>query len=90
MFVSTEGETPMTTLTIARPVAAAATTRRPAGLGARFVTWLLALDAGYRGAHTLAHATDAALEDMGITRAEAHGHFARHTGTVDTPVPTGW
>jgi uncharacterized protein YjiS (DUF1127 family) len=89
MFVSTEGDTPMTTLTIARPVVAAAT-RRPTGLGARFVTWLLALDAGYRNAHTLAHTTDARLADMGITRDEAHAELARHIGSVDMPTRMGW
>jgi uncharacterized protein YjiS (DUF1127 family) len=89
MFVSTEGDTPMTTLAATRTVAAAAT-RRPTNLGARFVTWLLALDAGYRNAHTLAHTTDARLADMGITRDEAHAEFARHIGTVDMPSRMGW
>jgi uncharacterized protein YjiS (DUF1127 family) len=89
IFIPTEGDTPMTTLTATRPVAAAAT-RRPAGLGNRFVAWLLALDAGYRNAHTLAHITDARLADMGISRDEAQAEFARHTGTVDAPATTGW
>lgn len=77
----------MHTLTTTRPVVATAT-RRHAGLGARFVAWLVALDAGYRGAHALAHTTDARLADMGITRAEADAEFARHTGTADTPAAT--
>jgi uncharacterized protein YjiS (DUF1127 family) len=79
----------MTTLTATRPVAASAA-RRHNGLGNRFATWLLALDAGYRGAHTLAHMTDSRLADMGITRDGAQAEFARHTGTVDMPAPTGW
>lgn len=79
----------MTTLTATRSVAVAAT-RRHAGLGNRFVTWLLALDAGYRNANTLAHMTDARLADMGVTREQAHAEFARHTGTVDAPATTGW
>jgi uncharacterized protein YjiS (DUF1127 family) len=89
MFFSTEGDTPMTTLTATRPVAVAAT-RHPTGLGNRFVTWLLALDAGYRNAHTLAHTTDARLADMGITRDEAHAELARHIGSVDMPTRMGW
>ncbi|MCU0853379.1 MAG: hypothetical protein MUF63_00345 [Rhodobacteraceae bacterium] len=77
----------MTTLTATRPVAA---TSRPTGLGTRFVTWLLALDAGYRNANTLAHMTDARLADMGVTREQAQAEFARHSGTVDAPATTGW
>jgi uncharacterized protein YjiS (DUF1127 family) len=93
MFTSTEGDTPMTTLTIARPATltvAAAATRRPAGLGSRFVFWLLALDAGYRGAHSLAHMTESRLADMGLTRAQAEAELAGHGGTVDMPTQTGW
>jgi uncharacterized protein YjiS (DUF1127 family) len=89
MFISTEGETPMTTLTATRTVAATAA-RPSTGLGLRFVTWLLALDAGYRNAHTLAHTTDARLADMGITRDEAHAELARHIGSVDMPTRMGW
>jgi uncharacterized protein YjiS (DUF1127 family) len=79
------GDTPMTTLAATRPVAAAP---RSFDLGNRFVSWLLALDAGYRGAHGLAHTTEARLADMGITRTEAHAEFARHAGTIDTPTRT--
>jgi uncharacterized protein YjiS (DUF1127 family) len=79
----------MHTLTAARPVAANAT-RRSDGLGLRFVTWLLALDAGYRNAHRLAHSTDARLADMGITRAQADVGFARHTGMADRPASGTW
>jgi uncharacterized protein YjiS (DUF1127 family) len=92
MFVSTEGDTPMTTLTATRPanLTVAAATRRPAGLGSRFVFWLLALDAGYRNAHSLAHMTDSRLADMGLTRTQADAVVARHTGTIDKPAATGW
>jgi uncharacterized protein YjiS (DUF1127 family) len=86
------GETPMTTLAAARPVArpAATAARRPEGLGHRFLAWLVALDAGYRSAHALAHATDGRLADMGITRSEARAEFARLGGTVDTPAAGTW
>lgn len=80
----------MTTLTIARPAASAAAPRARQGLAGRFVFWLLALDAGYRNAHALAHATDARLADMGLTRTEAEAEFARQTGSVTRPVATGW
>jgi uncharacterized protein YjiS (DUF1127 family) len=79
----------MTTLTATRPVAATAP-RRTQGLGLRFVSWLLALDAGYRNAHRLANATDARLADMGITRSEAEAEFARHVGQADRPTPASW
>jgi uncharacterized protein YjiS (DUF1127 family) len=82
----------MNTLTAARSatLTVAAAGRRPSGLGGRFVAWLLALDAGYRNAHALAHMTDARLADMGIARDEAHAEFARHSGSVDTPASAGW
>jgi uncharacterized protein YjiS (DUF1127 family) len=79
----------MTTLAATRTIAAAAA-RPSAGFGNRFVSWLLALDAGYRNAQSLAHMTDSRLADMGIARNEAQAEFARHTGTVDRPAPTGW
>jgi uncharacterized protein YjiS (DUF1127 family) len=92
MLVSAEGETPMTTLTATRPAAAVvtATRRHTDGLGVRFVSWLLTLDAGYRNAHRLANATDAHLADMGITRSQADAEFARHTGHADRPAPAPW
>jgi uncharacterized protein YjiS (DUF1127 family) len=83
------GETPMTTLAATRPVAATAA-RRTEGLGHRFLAWLVALDAGYRSAHALAHATDGRLADMGITRQEARAEFARLGGTADTPAAGTW
>jgi uncharacterized protein YjiS (DUF1127 family) len=68
----------------------AAASYRPAGLGNRFVAWLLALDAGYRNAHALAQMSDARLVDMGIDRAAAEAEFARHGGTIDLPARTEW
>jgi uncharacterized protein YjiS (DUF1127 family) len=78
----------MTTLTIARPAAIAP--RASTGLAVRFVTWLVALDAGYRGAHALARATDDRLADMGLTRAAAEDEFARFTGSVTPPATNAW
>jgi uncharacterized protein YjiS (DUF1127 family) len=72
----------MHTLTVTRPAALRTT---GLGLGSRFVFWLVALDAGYRGARKLADATDGHLADMGITRAAAEAEALRHTGTLDTP-----
>ena len=72
----------MHTLTTARPAALRTT---GLGLGSRFLFWLLALDAGYRGARKLADATDSRLADMGLTRAEAEAEVLRQTGTLDTP-----
>jgi uncharacterized protein YjiS (DUF1127 family) len=65
---------------------------RISGLGSRFLFWFVALDAGYRNAHALAHKTDDRLADMGLTRADAEAEFARHGGTVNLPsnVTTGW
>jgi uncharacterized protein YjiS (DUF1127 family) len=79
----------MTTLTIARPAAAIAP-RASTGLAVRFVAWLVALDAGYRSAHALAHATDDRLADMGLTRAAAEDDFVRFTGSVTPPAASGW
>ena len=79
----------MTTLTATRTIAATAA-RPSTGLGLRFVSWLLALDAGYRNAQSLAHMTDSRLADMGLTRTQADAEFARHTGTIDKPAATGW
>lgn len=79
----------MTTLTVTRP-AAIATPRAATGPAARFITWLVALDACYRNAHALAHATDASLADMGLTRAEAEAEFARCTGSVTPPASGTW
>ena len=71
----------MTSFTATRPAASA--TRRPTGYGNRFVAWLVALDAGYRNAHKLAHMSDDRLDDMGISRADAQEEFARKSGTVN-------
>jgi uncharacterized protein YjiS (DUF1127 family) len=77
----------MHTLATARPIAAP----RISGLGNRFLFWLVALDAGYRNAHALAHKTDGRLADMGLTRSEAEAEFTRHGGTVTQPPSvTGW
>ena len=79
----------MTTLTIARPAAATAP-RTSTGLAVRFLAWLVALDAGYRSAHALAHATDDRLADMGLNRAAAEDAFARFTGSVTPPATSAW
>ncbi len=79
----------MTTLTIARHAAAIAP-RASSGLAVRFVAWLVALDAGYRGAHALAHASDDRLADMGLSRAAAEDEFARFTGNVTRPATNAW
>lgn len=78
----------MHTLATARPVAAP----RISGLGNRFLFWLVALDAGHRNTHALAHRTDARLADMGLTRSEAEAEFARNGGKVDLPLRafSGW
>lgn len=79
----------MTTLTIARPAAAIAP-RASTGLAVRFVAWLVALDAGYRSAHALAHASDDRLADMGLSRTAAEEEFARFTGNVTRPATSAW
>jgi uncharacterized protein YjiS (DUF1127 family) len=72
----------MTTFTIARPAFAAPSAT---GLATALLARLVALDAGYRGAHRLAHADDALLADVGITRAAARTEFATRGGRVDAP-----
>jgi uncharacterized protein YjiS (DUF1127 family) len=79
----------MTTLQIARPAAAIAP-GAATGLAVRFLAWIVALDAGYRSAHALAHATDDRLADMGLTRGAAEAEFARHTGSVTPPAAIAW
>ena len=67
------------------PASATIAARPRAGLARRLLDRLVALDAGHRAAHRLAHATDVRLVDVGLTRAQAKTEFARHTGRVDTP-----
>jgi uncharacterized protein YjiS (DUF1127 family) len=77
--------------TIARTAyVATAAAKRP--LAVRLVAWLVALDAGYRNAHSLATATDDRLADMGVARTEAEAAFTRRFGPLD-PAPAvtpGW
>ena len=71
----------------------AATGRRASrSIGLRFLDWLVALDAGYRNAHKLAHAADERLADMGITRSEAEAAFESPLGTPDyrRPIASRW
>ena len=69
---------------------ATAAAKRP--LAVRLINWLVALDAGYRNAHTLATATDDRLADMGLSRTEAEAAFTRRFGPLDNAPATnsGW
>jgi uncharacterized protein YjiS (DUF1127 family) len=74
----------MTSHIAARPAIA-----RPAhganGLGGRFLHWILALDAAYRGARAMSRATDAQLADMGLARADVETEMVRLGVTADAP-----
>jgi uncharacterized protein YjiS (DUF1127 family) len=69
---------------------AAAAAKRPLAL--RLMGLLVTLDAGYRNAHCLAHATDERLADLGLSRTAAEAAFTRRFGELDhAPVAgSGW
>jgi uncharacterized protein YjiS (DUF1127 family) len=69
---------------------ATAAAKRPLAL--RLMSLLVKLDAGYRNAHHLAHATDERLADVGVSRTAAEAAFTRRLGDLDhAPVAApGW